>query len=815
MISVSVFGQNCPADLEWPSTSVASPGTTNLNSVVIWPASLETKSIVNDRHPNARTALLTPTTFAPSLGTTICDPVLNTSITRITPNGYSLTSDSFSAGGGWILAVGPSGSLVAFAMDAATGRPQLAGGRNRMVPISYELLPQSPGGTICPLSSAFWSKTEEGVIYIVGCGTRLFKYNLALYNASAPMAGLMAGSSSRSIARFPTCPPGMCRQGPVFLNFDDLFGAQANNGNLASLTMGVSEGDTTFSGFLTRGEGYKNVGGIVVFRPWNNSQWSSVAASSSVPLLASGRFNGNRINQRLIGVQTDRSGRYLTLATCADPGLNLYGCGSSNSFLVDLNLVSPTSQLAAVNPNGVDQLSHGAVGNGLRIGSNGSTQHLAVSYFSGTIEKKLLSLPDLANPSGWWGSYTDTGFINGASGYPLASVHSTYSYETISGSRNQYGSCPARFCLYGNELILFNALGTRFIRLAQNQSRIQEYTLSYWDLPRASLSRDGRFVIFVSNWGTPSTATDVRSAIYMARVPAAWRMLLDDTITVNTSATSMPPGAYTTLTVSHLRNANGANVLIQDAAQPAAVRSTACLFQVNKSGLMQLANDSGVFTNSMRGPIGSPSAGIVENSRCGLDLARSTVENTSNGNVIYRMSIYYKIPFLGKTIRAIAQTTGSSSWTDGTKMDVKAWAFSFAPISGGGRSDEEADAAPALPEYRSNETLEAGSSLEFPVEDTHPFQMNLTDGQSRVTLRVTRNAEGDSQLEVLEEENSLGTPADIKPGAMVRIDYRPDGRIGIVVDGADLVTANGPASRAGLYLVTDRLHPQLRLVSTE
>jgi len=770
----SMLGQNCPADLEWPVSSQAGPGTTNVNAVVVWPTSLETSSIITDRHPNARATFVTPTTFPPALGGSICDPAFKTTVSRVTPTGYSLIADSFSVGGGWLLTYGPGGGALAIAIDPSTGRAQLVNGQVRQIPISYEMIPMSPAGVVCPVNGLFWSRKDEGVIYIVGCGTRIFKYNLALYNAANQSAGLVAGSNARSIAQWPSCAVGICRQGPVFLNLDDLFGAHAQNGNIGFVTVTPSNDDVTFTGFLTRGEGYKNTRGVFSYRPWNNSLWYSVGPvrTPDVPFLATGKLNGVAIDKRVIGAQTDRTGRYFNLAVCGDASYNLGGCSSSDTYIHDLNTVPQGATIVSANPVALDQLSHGALSNGLRVGANGITQALAIQYLEGTPEKKLLALPNLINPTGWWGSYTDAGVINGPSGLALAAVHSTYSYETYGGVYSVLASCPVRHCLYGNELILFNTSGTRFLRVAHNQSRIQDYSGSaYWDLPRVSLSPDGKYAAFVSNWGTPSTATAVKSAVYTVRIPPSWRMLLDDTVTVNTSVTSTSPGTQTVLTVSHVATATGANVVLQDASQVAALKATSCMFQVTKTRMIQLADDTGTFVNRFAGPIGSSSAGFVENSRCRIDLTGSSVDATAHGNIGYQLKISYKAPFLGKTIRAIVQPIGSTSWTDGTKFEVKNTTLTWSTPAIGrfSDSDEEPTVGPLT---RSNEALLPGSSLEFPLEDPQPFQLSLSDDSALVTLRVSRSAEGAPQFEVLQDTKPLAVVSEVKAGSLIRVDYR-------------------------------------------
>jgi hypothetical protein len=832
-----VLGQNCPADLEWPATAQAAPATTNAAAVVAWPQSMETQTVITDRHPKARVTLATPKSSVPALGETICDPTFGTAFTRVTPPGYSLFSiDPFSANGGWVLAVAPAGGAIsAFALDPNTGKPVMVNGKPRQIPISFQMLPESTNGSICPLTSAAWSTKTEGVLFIVGCGTRIFKYDLALYNPAAPRAGLMAGNNARSVAKWPNCPPG-CRQGPVFMDFTDLFSAHSNDGLLGSVTTSISEDETTFSGMFTRQDGYKNVKGIFVYRPWNNSLWYAAGLSTTpdTPFLLAAKYQNKPINKRFIGAGADRTGRYFSLAVCSDPTYDLGGCGSSTTYVMDLNATPQGATLGTATLTGVDQISHGTASYGLRIGANPYTQALAVQYFSGTPEKKVLNLPYLGiSDGGWWGNYTSASRAAGPMGAPLAALLSTFSYNAIASNPTDLSACPTQACLYANEMILFNVSGTRFIRIGHNRSYVPDFNNdTYWDLPQAKLSPNGKLALVVSNWGQPTTSKGAGYAVYAVRLPAAWKMLLDDRLTVNAAAPSVAPNAWTDLRVSHVPTVTGMNVLLQLASQPAAIRSTACQFQVTSAKNIQLANDSGVFSNRFSGPLGSPSAGFLENSRCKIDLVNSTVDATTHGNIIYSLRVLYKTPFAGKTIRAVAQALGTSTWTDGTRFNIAgSGALSWNGVSL--PAAESASERESLPETAfwqyATEPLAPGSVFEFALEDPQPFQLQLTSNppglfasapaDSHLTVRVVSGSEGDPhpQFEVLEDSGTrrLAVSPEVTAGSMVRLDYRNNGTVVVSLNGKQVAQGYVPANGAGLFVVTNRVHPEARIVRSE
>jgi hypothetical protein len=71
--------------------------------------------------------------------------------------------------------------------------------------------------------------------------------------------------------------------------------------------------------------------------------------------------------------------------------------------------------------------------------------------------------------------------------------------------------------LIENEILQVSTDGKMNVRrLCHHQSNYLISGDNYWASPRASISRDGRFVIFTSNWGNPD-----RTDVFLLKIPAA------------------------------------------------------------------------------------------------------------------------------------------------------------------------------------------------------------------------------------------------------------------------------------------------------
>ena len=670
----SVTAQNCPADLEWPGLAAAPPGSVTQVSMatsVAWPESKILRSVITDRHTLARTSLAEVPLPLPAVGATVCDPVFGTSVTRASGTGFGLyLQDAFSYSNNWYLGAGSSGVLTAFGFDPTTGKPRLgSNGQPLVLPLSPNMLPTVSSGSNCIITTAVWSKKEENILYMAACGGRIFKYNLAAYDPARPMAGLVAGSNARSVASWPTCVASntICRKGPVFLDFNDKFFGIAGDGLGAYMSFQVSDDDLTFSGFMTRNSGYKNVQGLFVYRPWNNSFWFAVGAvgNPDPALLLRVQWNGVPVNRRIIGSNLDYSGRYLGVYICNETPVNLDSCGTAKGYVINLDTVSTSTSLQDAVPFIEDKISHGSYISGLATGYKGSLQTIQVQYFTGTSELKTLVQPNLFGDRTWWGNYTAASSrVIGPTGDQLAGLYASYTFDTVNGSPAALSACPSRNCLYGNELILFNLTGTHFIRLAHTRSLIQEYGLeSYWDLPRPSISRDGKYVIYSSNWGIPSVRNQSNVSLYTVLTPAAWQTLLDDAVTVTPVTATVTPEEYLRLTVSHPANGSGASLLIQDFNKSAANKVGACFFR-----MITLASDAGI--EGFFATVGLPSSPVLQNSQCQINVATSASNPSTHGNTEYQVDVYFKKVWAGKTLRAVGIEAGGTKWKDASNIKV-------------------------------------------------------------------------------------------------------------------------------------------------
>jgi hypothetical protein len=835
--------QNCPADLEWPATTTIAAGSVSggtsiaaAGDAVAWPVSNLTKTLITERHALATTSIAEKPVAIPALGGTVCDPAFGTSITRVTAPGLGLyLTDTFSYGGNWIMTLSTSGGPVILGFDPATGKARLdSSGNPIQITVGAAMIPLSPSGNYCPINHAIWSRKDEGVLYIVACGTRIFKYNVAAYNAAKPMAGLMTGSNARSAAAWPAkcLNSSACRQGPVFMDFSDKFQNLSLDGATGALTLLLSENDDTFSAFLTRTQGYKNSQGVLAYRPWNDSLWIATGAAGNpdTPMLTS-NWQGAPVNKRILGTNLDYTGRYLALYVCGDPATNLNSCGIGKAYVMDLNTVSPSTPLQQATPALVDGVSHGAWMGAMSAGYAGAVQVLQSQYFTGVPEIKNLRLPKLSL-SGWWGNYSSVSArVNGPNGDQLAGVLSTYSFETQAGIPATINACPSRNCLYANELMMFNLTGTHFLRLGHTRSAIPDYSTvgAYWDLPRPSTSRDGKWVLFSSNWGKPSVGSQANQAIYSLRVPTAWKALMDDSVTLSPSDTAVTPGEYVSWTVGHAATGQGASLLVQDSNFTAAKKSSACYIKVSTGGLLSLANDTGQFNSTLSGVIGL--GGALQNSQCQIDMANSKTIASTHGNTEYQLQVAFKKPWASKKLRVIALETGGSVWKDAGTVTVDAGAAAkWVPIPGLPPVQVLSDrvinpsatgffalgqlASKITPgsyfEFRFNKGGVNNHSISFtPTLPTwNVIYQYLTtmylyeDSTGRAEMTATQNS-GAKVLTMVTRKNS---------SALIRMTFLP-GKVQYTVDGVLVATADIPTSITDLYVVANMMSPQSALMN--
>ena len=119
------------------------------------------------------------------------------------------------------------------------------------------------------------------------------------------------------------------------------------------------------------------------------------------------------------------------------------------------------------------------------------------------------------NIIGWHVSYRDS-----PRGWVLVSMFDQgtcpdYSCFDTASPSHLVSNWQSIWPLYGEELLLVKVDGTAVYRLAHHRSRSAEY---YWAEPRAAISRDGKYVVWDSNFDISSTGDGNYTDVYLTRV---------------------------------------------------------------------------------------------------------------------------------------------------------------------------------------------------------------------------------------------------------------------------------------------------------
>ena len=181
-------------------------------------------------------------------------------------------------------------------------------------------------------------------------------------------------------------------------------------------------------------------------------------------------------------VQIDKTGRYLVVKT------NQSGHGTIQVRVVDLvtqsveNLIDDAPDYAP---------GHSDCGRGFVIGADNWNNRLLY---------RNLSAPHIFYSVIDWGNdWSQSGHSSMMEDDDLWILNSSFKANDLPSTG-----------LFKNEIYLIATDGSQRVRrLAHHHSVYREY----WDTPRATISRDGRFIVFTSNWG--STRRDV----FIVKVP--------------------------------------------------------------------------------------------------------------------------------------------------------------------------------------------------------------------------------------------------------------------------------------------------------
>jgi len=121
----------------------------------------------------------------------------------------------------------------------------------------------------------------------------------------------------------------------------------------------------------------------------------------------------------------------------------------------------------------------------------------------------------IANIPSWHVSYRDSpkGWVL-LSMFDQGTCPDNSCFDTTSPS-HLASNWQTNWPLYGEELLLVKIDGTAVYRLAHHRSRSAEY---YWAQPHAAISRDGRFVVWDSNFDISSTADANYADVYLIKV---------------------------------------------------------------------------------------------------------------------------------------------------------------------------------------------------------------------------------------------------------------------------------------------------------
>ncbi len=81
--------------------------------------------------------------------------------------------------------------------------------------------------------------------------------------------------------------------------------------------------------------------------------------------------------------------------------------------------------------------------------------------------------------------------------------------------QNLIGTWQTLWAPYFEELVLVKVDGSQIYRLGYTWSRSAE---NYWAVPRASISRDGKYLVFDSNFDISNTGSAQYSDVYLIKI---------------------------------------------------------------------------------------------------------------------------------------------------------------------------------------------------------------------------------------------------------------------------------------------------------
>jgi hypothetical protein len=182
-------------------------------------------------------------------------------------------------------------------------------------------------------------------------------------------------------------------------------------------------------------------------------------------------------------VQVDKSGQWLVVKT-----------GSAGAGQVRVKIVNIQTRAVENLVDGTPDYApgHSDNGNGFVLGGDNWINRFTYRRLSSP--HTLFSCIDFGND---WSVGSHVSMAQDDDAWMLMS---TFVANTLPSTR-----------VFRNELFLFATDGSKQVRrFAHTHSVYREY----WDTPRATISRDGRFAVFTSNWGSTS-----RRDVFVVRIP--------------------------------------------------------------------------------------------------------------------------------------------------------------------------------------------------------------------------------------------------------------------------------------------------------
>jgi hypothetical protein len=232
--------------------------------------------------------------------------------------------------------------------------------------------------------------------------------------------------------------------------------------------MSMSDPDDDVFAFIRQNSSGQNVG-YIVYRRSTNTIIRNVAPFS---------INGVSINE----IQIDKSGRYLTIAP-----------NGSTFYVHDLLTGAEDTLLDAGGGN--PSLVHADTGTRNMVGWDRWDNRILYRNLGDLQTPRAI----LSQGSDWTqAKHTSMRAVN--EGWVLVSFFS----ESTSDPRNG---------VFHNELVQIATDGSQRVRRLVHHRSVYH---SYWDAPRANISRDGRFVAFSSTWGDTG-----RDDLFIARIQPA------------------------------------------------------------------------------------------------------------------------------------------------------------------------------------------------------------------------------------------------------------------------------------------------------